>query len=112
MLQALDHIRELQAMRGLVPEYELAEKARAIFERADMKPIDLAEFLAQKGYTGFRLAQAVGTFGKAVKEAYVDRYGYEPLKTHIVANGDVRPVAAYIEADRELIEDAFEGWLS
>jgi len=112
MRQALELIGDLQALRGILPEYELAERARAILERADMKPLDLAEFLAEKGFTGPRLMRSVGTFGKTVKEAYIAHYGYEPIKTHIVISGEIRPVCAYLEIDRDLIEDAFVEWLS
>ncbi len=110
MQQALDAIRELQDLRGILPEYELASRARAIFEREGMKRIDLGDFLNQKGYTGYRLAQAVGTFGKAVKSAYVEEHGVPPIKAHILVNGDVRPVAWYLEMDRNLIETVFATW--
>lgn len=112
MRQALEEIADLQALRGILPEYELASRARAILDRNGNKPIDLAVFLAAKGYANYRLAAAVGTFGKVVKHAYVEKYGVEPIKTHIVVNGDVRPVYAYLEVDRELIEDAYQEWLS
>jgi hypothetical protein len=110
MKQAMQMIRELQEARGLVPEWELAERARAIFERSDMKPLDLTEFLAAMGLRGARLAHAMGTFPKAVANAYRDHYGYEPIKTVVPAAGSLRMVNAYVEADRELIEATYRLW--
>lgn len=112
MQQVMDALRELQEARGIIPEYELAERARAILERSDMQRLDVADYLTEKGYSGYRLAQTVGTFGKAVKAAYREQYGHQPMKTHILVNGDVRPVNAYIEADRGLFDTTFEEWLS
>jgi hypothetical protein len=110
MKQAMQMIRELQEARGLVPEWELAERARAIFERSDMKTLDLAEFLVSKGLKGARLAHAMGTFPKAVAAAYRDHYGYEAIKTLVPAAGSLRKVNAYVEADRPVIEAAYRSW--
>jgi hypothetical protein len=110
MKQAMQMIRELQEARGLVPEWELAERARAIFERSDMKPLELADFLRSKGLRGARLAHAMGTFPKAVAVMYRDHYGYEPIKTVVPAAGSLRMVNAYVEADRPVVEAAYRSW--
>jgi hypothetical protein len=106
----LELIHELQKKRGILPDFELAERARQILDRTGLKRIDLAIYLQDHGYEGSRLAQAVGTFGKAVKDAYRARYGCDPIKATEVVGNDVRPVFHYLEADRPLIDETFAGW--
>ncbi len=103
-------LRELQEARGLVPEWELAERARAVFERSEMRPLELAEFLSAKGLRGARLAHAMGSFPKVVARTYRERYGFDPIKMVQPLAGDLRMVNAYVEDDRELIESAFRVW--
>lgn len=112
VFQAMEKLRELQEARKLdvLTEYELAERARAILDRSEMRTLDVTEYLMDKGYEGAPLMRAVGRFGALVKIAYVREYGRPPLRTHIVVNHDVRPVNAYLETDRPLFDRVFEEW--
>lgn len=106
----LELIHELQKKRGILPERDLAERARQILDRTGLKRIDLADYLAEHGYEGARLAQAVGTFGKALKDAYREHYGCDALRATELIAGEWKPVTHYLEADRPLIDTTFARW--
>jgi hypothetical protein len=108
----LDKLAELQDARDrhLISSSEAARRARAILDREGMEPIDLAVFLQERGYQGIPLWSAVGSFGKAVKAAYNETYGRDPLRVDEVINGQHHFVNSYLELDRPMIEKVFEVW--
>lgn len=104
----------IQAARGLIDEGHLETKARLVLARglgeapeldAATTPLYAQTFLEEKGLTRQRIKAVGGTFGKRVKAAYVLEHGAEPKQYPLeTGNGQVRPVNAYTETDRPLLE--------
>lgn len=103
---AIGALRELSAARGLLDHWELAQRATAILDRSELRPLSIVDYLQQKGVDGPALARMVGKFAPRVKSAYVAKYGVEPLHRLelIPALGERRPVHAYLETDRPLFD--------
>jgi len=104
----------IQAARGLIDEGHLETKARIVLARglgeapeldAATTPLYAQTFLEEKGLSRQRIKAVSGPFGKRVKAAYVLEHGEEPKQYPLeTGNGQVRPVNAYTEADRPLLE--------
>lgn len=107
--EALDLLEELRVARDAdhISEWEVRERAAAILDRGPLKPLDLVEYLQQQGFLPVRIAREIARFGAAVKAAYRAEYGSDPLKRHILIRGEQVAVMAYVEDDRDLIDDAF-----
>src|SRR5690606_5693649 len=106
----------LRLADGLVSRDWLEAKARHVAARAlgeepeiDLarRPLTVGEYLEERGITGPALRSLSGPFGKAVKRLYRDRYDREPPQVDRFVDGALRKVAAYTEADRELMDAAF-----
>ncbi|MGV9540860.1 hypothetical protein ACWDSF_06005 [Nocardia beijingensis] len=107
-------LRLIQAARGLIDEGHLETKARIVLARglgeapeldAATTPLYAQSFLEEKGLTRARIKAVSGPFGKRVKAAYIREHGVEPKQYPLeTGNGQVRPVNAYTEADRPLLE--------
>lgn len=106
----------LRLADGLVSRDWLEAKARHVVARAlgeepeidpARRPLTVGEYLEERGITGSALRSLSGPFGKVVKRLYRDRYDREPPQTDRFVDGALRKVAAYTEADRELMDAAF-----
>jgi len=106
----------LRLADGLVSRDWLEAKARHVVARAlgeepeidpARRPLTVGEYLEERGITGPALRSLSGPFGKVVKRLYRDRYDREPPQTDRFVDGALRKVAAYTEADRELMDAAF-----
>lgn len=110
-MDAVVALRELQEARGVLPETELAFRARQILDRADLQELDLVVFLASHGYAGARLMRAAGAFGRALSESYLEVHGVRPVKAEVFVPGvGRRHVNIYLESDRQLVESTFAEW--
>lgn len=118
-LACQSQINALQAAKGLVHPDHLEAKARIVLARSlhelpelapEARPLYVKDFLAEKNLSGSQMKRS-GQFGKALKSAYVEKYGVEPGKYPLVLkNGQVRDVLAYTESDRPLLEEVFESY--
>jgi hypothetical protein len=123
MQSTLDHPRALAALRELqtaqagsrplLPEPEAAKRARAILDRADLKPFTIVEYLVAAGYSGSALYHASVGFGAAVSDAYLSAHGVRPLKVERVdeESGQPRSVCEYLEVDRPLLDGVYASWV-
>ncbi|MEV6432899.1 phage antirepressor [Nocardia sp. NPDC051463] len=112
----------IQAARGLIDEGHLETKARLVLARGLGEAPELDEattplyaqtFLEEKGLSRQRIKAVSGPFGKRVKAAYILEHGVEPKQYPLeTANGQVRPVNAYTESDRALMEDIWTRYYS
>lgn len=112
--QAQMQIELCQAARGLIHPDHLEAKARIVLARGlgeqpeidpTRRPLYVQDYLRGLNLSRDRLRRVSGTFGKALKKAYIDLHGVEPGKYDLdVANGQVRSVYAYTEADRPLMD--------
>jgi hypothetical protein len=93
--------------KGLLNPLEVHTRTTAILDRTELRPLDLVEFLREKGHTEFELFRLIGEFGKAVKRRYAEVHGHEPLQRLGDAGGRARPVYAYVDDDLPLIEDVY-----
>lgn len=103
-----------QAAKGLIHPDHLEAKARIVLARGlgehpqidpGRRPLYVQDYLRGLNLSKDRLRRVAGTFGKAVKRAYVDLHGIEPGKYDLdLSNGQVRSVYAYTEADRALMD--------
>lgn len=103
-----------QAAKGLIHPDHLEAKARIVLARGlgehpqidpGRRPLYVQDYLRGLNLSKDRLRRVAGTFGKAVKRAYVDLHGIEPGKYDLdLSNGQVRSVYAYTEADRPLMD--------
>ena len=109
---AIQALHELRAARDLLPEVEIARRARLVLDRAGFKEIDLVDFLAEKGYRGADLVRAAAAFGRTLADAYEAHYGVRPLKAleYVEHLRDHRVVSVYLEVDLPLIEETFGRW--
>ena len=107
----------IQAAKGLIDEGHLEAKARIVLARglgeapeldAASTPLYAQTFLEGKGLTRQRIKAVSGPFGKRVKAAYVLEHGTDPVQYPLeTGNGQVRPVNAYTESDRPLLESVW-----
>jgi hypothetical protein len=106
---ALDELAHAVPVLG---QAEVARRARAILDRAELAELDLVEFLKSKGYEGYFLFQAAADFGKALAGEYRRERGKAPIKAERFVEhlGQTRSVNLYLELDRELVENAFTRW--
>lgn len=112
MLAPVQRLRELQHARRLISEVEVAHRARAILDRADLPSLDLVVFLKERGFEGGRLVRAASSFGRAVAAEYRAVYGVEPLRVErwVEHLQQKRLVVEYLEMDRPLVERVYAGW--
>jgi hypothetical protein len=105
-------LRELQHAAPLLPAMDAAHRARAILDRADLKPFTVVEFLAPLGYSGPGLYRAAVTFGDLVSDEYLKAHGVRPLKVERLddESKSLRRVCEYLEVDRPLIEAVYAAW--
>lgn len=106
-----------QAAKGLIQPDHLEAKARVVLARglgehaeldAARRPLYTSDFLKSKNLSAKRMQRVAGMFGKRVKKAYIERHGTEPGVYPLdLANGQVRNVCAYTEADRDLLEQVW-----
>lgn len=106
-----------QAAKGLIHPDHLEAKARIILARgmgehaeieSGRRPLYAQDYLKEKNLSDKKLKSIAGMFGKRCKAAYVERHGVEPEKYDLtVGNGQVRPVLAYTEADRPLLDEVW-----
>jgi hypothetical protein len=106
---AIEKLRELQAARGSLDEYEVARRAAAILDRSDLRELDLTDYLVERGLSGHALASFTARFTTRVASLYLARNSVRPLKRlrFIAELKNYRPVNAYIEHDRDLFDRAF-----
>lgn len=119
-LACQSQLNALQAAKGLVHPDHLEAKARIVLARSlhevaeldpETRPLYVKDFLKEKNLSDSQMKQRSGPFGKALKAAYVEKYGVEPAKYPLaLKNGQVRNVLAYTEADRPLLEEVFESY--
>jgi hypothetical protein len=111
-MSTLEVLAELQAARGLVPEPELARRAREVLNRGGMRELDVVEFLRGRGFEGPELMRAAGSFGRALADEYLAEHGVRPLKAEVFVEhlNARRMVNVYLECDRPLVERVFAGW--
>lgn len=112
--QAQMQMELCQAAKGLIDADHLQAKARIILARGmgeapqidpQSMPLYTQDFLRDKNLSRNKLRSVMGNFGKAVKAAYIKENGVAPNDYMLeVGNGQVRPVKAYTEADRPLME--------
>ncbi|WP_237185528.1 phage antirepressor N-terminal domain-containing protein [Rothia nasimurium] len=115
-LACQSQLNALQAAKGLVHPDHLEAKARVVLARSlhevpeldpARTPLYTTDFLKEKNLSRSQMKRA-GQFGKEVKKAYISEHGVEPGKSPLtLANGQVRQVLAYTEADRPLFEQVF-----
>lgn len=107
-----------QAAKGLIHPDHLEAKARVILARglgeapeldSGTRPLYAQQFLKGKNLSAKQMKSQAPMFGKRLKKAYVEKYGREPGKYDLdLSNGQTRPVNAYTEADRPLMEQVWE----
>jgi P22_AR N-terminal domain. len=108
----------VQAAKGLIDPKHLEAKARVILAQGlgeapeipfKDRPLYTSDYLAEKNLSRNKLKSVSGVFGKRVKAAYVLETGREPGKYLLnLANGQTRPVNAYTEADRPLMDQVWD----
>ena len=106
-----------QIAKGLIRQEHLEAKARVILARGlgeapQLDPLDrplyAQQFLKEKNLSRKQMTSKAGVFGKRLKKAYTEKYGREPEKYDLdMSNGQVRPVNAYTEADRPLMDQVW-----
>lgn len=118
MFQARSQMELCQAAKGLIHRDHLEAKARIILARGlgeapeldpSTRPLYAQEFLKDKNLSQKRMKSIAGVFGKRMKAAYTLEHGREPEKYPLnLANGQVREINAYTEADRPLMEQVWD----
>ena len=105
---AVGLLRELSAARSLLDPFTLAERATAILDRSVLAPLDPTGFLVSKGLSGVALARIMPAYSTRLVKLYEAAHGAPPLRRLIMLTGvGLRPVNAYIEQDRPLLERAW-----
>lgn len=117
IFQARSQMELCQAAKGLIHPDHLEAKARVILARGlgegavldpARAPLYCKDFLASKNVSRSRIASIASQFGKKVKAAYIEANGVEPeMYPLTLPNGQTRPVRAYTEADRSLLEQVW-----
>lgn len=106
-----------QIAKGLIHPDHLEAKARVILARGlgeapeldpGTRPLYAQQFLKEKNLSAKQMRSKASVFGKRLKKAYVEKYGRDPQKYDLdLSNGQTRPVNAYTEADRPLMEQVW-----
>ncbi|MFC9769335.1 phage antirepressor N-terminal domain-containing protein, partial [Rhodococcus jostii] len=106
------------AAKGLIHPDHLEAKARVVLARGlgehaeldqSRRPLYTQSFLKEKNLTSKKMTSTAGIFGKKVKAAYIDKHGRAPKQYPLdLSNGQTRPVNAYTEADRPLMEQVWK----
>lgn len=107
-----------QIAKGLIHPDHLEAKARIILARGLgeapeldplTRPLYAQQFLKEKNLSAKQMRSKASVFGKRLKKAYVEKTGREPQKYDLdLSNGQTRPVNAYTEADRPLMEQVWK----
>jgi hypothetical protein len=114
---AQGQMRVLQLAEGLIDAKWLEAKARHVTARAlgeepeipaDQRPLSTSEYLDDKGMSAAEQRSFASTFGKRVKALYVAAHGQEPPIAERFVGGALRKVKSYTEADRPVMDEAFE----
>lgn len=118
MRQSQMQMELCQIAKGLIHPDHLEAKARVILARGlgeapelnpGTRPLYAQQFLKEKNLSAKQMKSRASVFGKRLKAAYVEKYGREPEKYDLdLANGQTRPVNAYTEADRPLMEQVWK----
>lgn len=101
--EKMEQLDLLFSARELLPEEEIAQRAREILDGpisikiASTHRVGIAEFLMRKGYSGPDTARLIVDFERAVAMAYVEYYGEYPPR-------DEGKVYVFDTADLPLIE--------
>lgn len=112
--QAQAQAAVLQALKGIIDPKHLEAKARVVLARAmgeapeldeATRPLYVYDYLRSKGLGRDLVTAKAGGFGKRVKAHYIVTHDREPEQHHqTLADGRVRLVNAYTEADRPLFD--------
>ncbi|MFC9768614.1 phage antirepressor N-terminal domain-containing protein [Rhodococcus jostii] len=122
IFQSRAQIELCQAAKGLIHPDHLEAKARVVLARGlgehaeldqSRRPLYTQSFLKGKNLSRKEMASKAGVFGKKVKAAFIDKHGREPQMYPLdLSNGQTRPVNAYTEADRPLIEQVWNEYFA
>lgn len=103
-----------QIAKGLIRAEHLEAKARVILarglgEKPELDPVDrplyAQQYLKEKNLSAKQMRSKASIFGKRLKKAYIEKHGRDPEKYDLdLSNGQTRPVNAYTEADRPLMD--------
>ena len=106
-----------QVAKGLIHPDHLEAKARIVLARGlgeapeldpGTRPLYAQDYLKEKNLSAKQRRSKAPMFGKRLKKLYVEKYGREPQKYDMdMQNGQVRPVNAYTEADRPLMDEVW-----
>ena len=106
-----------QVAKGLIHPDHLEAKARIVLARGlgeapelnpETRPLYAQDYLKEKNLSTKQRRSKAPMFGKRLKKMYVEKYGREPEKYDMdMQNGQVRPVNAYTEADRPLMDEVW-----
>lgn len=106
-----------QVAKGLIHPDHLEAKARIVLARGlgeapeldpGTRPLYAQDYLKEKNLSAKQRRSKAPMFGKRLKKMYVEKYGREPEKYDMdMQNGQVRPVNAYTEADRPLMDEVW-----
>lgn len=106
-----------QVAKGLIHPDHLEAKARIVLARGlgeapelnpETRPLYAQDYLKEKNLSAKQRRSKAPMFGKRLKKMYVEKYGREPEKYDMdMQNGQVRPVNAYTEADRPLMDEVW-----
>ena len=109
--------RVLDILKNVIAKDYLEAKARIVAARAmgdtpeieaSARPLYIQDYLREKGATRDEVKRCSSSFGKYVREDYVDERGVEPGKRlDETPTGQVREVYAYTEADRPIFDRAW-----
>lgn len=121
--EAIDHAKGqagvISLLRGVIDAKHLEAKARVVLARAmgetpeiadeDM-PLYTESYLKEKGLPEKWVKSNRGTFGKRVKQAFIQARGYEPSTSPGEVDGRVRKMLAYTESDRPLMDAVWDAY--
>lgn len=109
--------RVLDILKNVISKDYLETKARIVAARAmgdtpeieaGARPLYIQDYLREKGATRDEVKRCSSSFGRYVREDYVDERGVEPGKRlDETPTGQVREVYAYTEADRPIFDRAW-----
>ncbi|AHH22080.1 antirepressor protein ANT domain-containing protein [Nocardia nova SH22a] len=118
--QAQAQAAVIRALQGIVDPKHLEAKGRIVLARALGEapeldpasiPLYVSDFLKAKGMASDLIATKASGFGRRLKGLYTARHGEAPHADHqTLPNGTVRPVCAYVEADRPLFEEIYAAY--
>lgn len=118
MRQSQMQMELCQIAKGLIHPDHLEAKARIILARGlgeapeldpGTRPLYAQQYLKEKNLSAKQMRSKASVFGKRLKAAYVEKYGRDPEKYDLdLNNGQTRPVNAYTEADRPLMDQVWK----